>query len=161
VAGASEPDDDDFERGLLARQLLSMPDPELNRWPGSLIVGLNLFAPQSAIRGAVEKLVRQRKREQGIPERRRRPEKIAPYLRVADLRGVWVEEEAPYDPGRKLPFSKIALIVRAPLATVANRYASAFELVIGHPYTIEAWTRLFAILKFGNDCLKRRSVNSR
>jgi hypothetical protein len=161
--GAKEGDvDEDDHRRELVRQLIAIRDPALDRTPNRPIFGVNLFAPQKAILGAVEHMVSELKRSEGIPERRRRHKKLEQYLHVWDLREGWSEEG--YDPAREMSFAQIATKMGAALATVANQYASAFQLISGHPHTFTNWYRLFAVLKligpYGPACLRRRHVNA-
>lgn len=161
VDPTAKADDDEICRLELARELMTVQDPALDVVPPRPIVGINLYAPQKAIRGAVERLVRDLKRREGIPERRRWHGKVAQYLRVWDLREGWADGR--YDPGLEMPFARIAATVRAPLATVTNRYASAFALISGHRHSFAAWAKLFTVLKlfgpYGVACLRRRHVN--
>jgi hypothetical protein len=158
---ANEDEDDADRRRELARQIMTAQDPALDGTPNRPIFGVNLYAPQKAIRGAVEHLLRGLKQREGIPELRRREDKLEKYLRVWDLREGWAG--GGYDAGRELSFAQIAAKVRAPLATVANQYVSAFQLISGHAHTFTAWSRLFTVLKlfgpYGMACLRRRHVN--
>jgi hypothetical protein len=154
-------EDEAEHKCILIRQLLAVSEPALDALPSRAIVGINLYAPQRGIDRAIRQWVGEMKKEHGIPERRRRPDKLERYLQVWDLREGWAG--AGYDPAAEQSFAQIATEVGTPLATVADQYASAFESLCGHPYTFDNWLKLFSVLKvttqFGPTCLLRRRVN--
>ena len=74
--------------------------PDFDKYLPNLIVTLNPKAPQCAVAKAVEALVRDYKTQHGIPEHRRRDDKLDEYLAVWDLREGWTNGE--YDCSREL-----------------------------------------------------------
>jgi hypothetical protein len=93
----------------------------------------------------MEQFVRRWKDEAGISERRRRDDKLDDYLTVWDLREGWVEGR--YDSSREQTLHQIAQQQRVPLSTVANRYRSAFRLIVGREYSPALWARVLGFLK--------------
>jgi hypothetical protein len=121
-------------------ELHRLAHPALDTSPGRPVVGLNLNAPQRAVTQAVEELVRQLKREQGLGERRRRDDKLDGYLSAWDLREGWAGDH--YDGSREQTLREIARQQRLPLSTVAHHYRTAFRLIVGREYTPERWARV-------------------
>ena len=146
----------------LARALLQLDDPALDATPPRPLIGINLYAPLRTILRAVERLVRDLKKSEGISERRPRPDKLDQYLRAWDLREGWTGNG--YEVSAEKSFAEIAVETRSASSTVANRYASAFRLICGHAHTFENWFHLFAVMKlsgqYGPACLSRRRVQS-
>jgi hypothetical protein len=129
-------------------ELTRIRHPVLDSFPNRPVVGVNLQAPQRVIGQAVEEMVRQWKEEQGIPERRRRDDKLEEYLAVWDKREGWVGDH--YDVDREQTLRQIAQELTMSLSTVANQYRSAFRLVVGHEYKPERWGRVLGIWKLSD-----------
>jgi hypothetical protein len=125
--------------------LQKLPHPELNTFPNRPILGVNVHAPLRVILEAMEQQVRQWKVHQALPERRRRDDKLEEYLLVWDSREGWAEDH--YDGSQEQSLVQIAAQQGIPLSTVANRYRSAFHLIMGQDYTPALWVRLMGPVK--------------
>jgi hypothetical protein len=134
------------ERLFSSLQLLgNCKNPALDCFPNAPVLGINVNAPQRVIEEAVITQVQQWKKERGLSERRRRDDKLEEYLAVWDLREGWCEDH--YDLDREKTLRKIAQDQHISLSTVANRYSSAFRLIVGADYTPERWVRVIAAWK--------------
>jgi hypothetical protein len=148
TAGTSADADEEQERYERLLALTRLSHPALDRYPNRPVVGINLQAPQRVITEAIERLTRHWKEEQEIPERRRRDDKLEKYLAVWDLREGWAGDH--YENTQEHTLHEIALQQRLPLGTVANRYRSAFRLIVGRDYTWERWARVLGFLKLAD-----------
>jgi hypothetical protein len=141
-------------------ELSSLKEPVLDSLPARPLLSINLHAPLRAITEGVEATVGQWKTEQGIGERRRRDDKLEDYLAVWDRREGWVNDH--YDITKELTLREIAQQLRIPLPTAANRYRSAFRLIVGHDYAPSLWAQLIGAPKllvcFGTDDRPRRTL---
>ncbi len=117
-------------------------------FPSAPVLSINLQMPQRAIKEAVEKLVRQWKHDRGIPEQRRRDDKLALYLAVWDAREGWTG--AGYDGNRELTLEEISQRSGDPLPTVVSRYRTAFSYLTGHEYTPSLWINMMGPVKLRN-----------
>jgi hypothetical protein len=140
-AAGQDPD----EKYRFLRELCTLQHTGLDVLPGRPVVGVNIDAPQRTITQAMEQFTRQWKEQQGVSERRRRDDKLADYLAVWDLREGWQEDH--YDSSCERTLQEIAREERAPLSTAANRYRSAFRLIVGHDYSPALWARMMGPLK--------------
>jgi hypothetical protein len=129
----------------LVSALCRLKHPALDAFPNRPLVGINLHAPQRVITEAVESFVRKWKEETGIPERRRRDDKLDEYLAVWDRREGWVGDH--YDVAREQTLREIAKERTLAVSTTANQYRSAFYLIFGQDYTPELWSRVLGCLK--------------
>jgi hypothetical protein len=111
--------------------------PVLNAYPDVPIVSINTDAPGRAIEEAVREIVTRFKEQRGVPETRRRADRLEDYLAVWDLREGWVDDH--YDCARERTLADIAAELKQPVRTVQNRYARAFYFLVGHEYTPELW----------------------
>jgi len=125
--------------------LSQLRHPALDCMPNRPIVGVNVQAPQRVILEAVEHLVRHWKQQEEIPEKRRRDDKLDEYLAVWDLREGWAVDH--YDGSQEQTLRQIARQHNLPLSTVANRYRSAFRLIVGRDYSPPLWARVLGFLK--------------
>jgi hypothetical protein len=143
------------------QELLSLPYPALDGLPNRAVVGVNVQAPLRTITETIEKMVRQWKEQQGIGERRRRDDKLKEYLDIWDRREGWVVDR--YDGSKEQTLRAVAQELHIPLSTVANRYRSAFRLIVGHDYTPALWARVIGIIKVDEwldpDELPRRTLH--
>jgi hypothetical protein len=142
-AGRDDHDDDGILEGVF--ELLRATEPGLDAFADPPVFGINARASQRAVAAAVEGIVRDMKAGAAGPQRRGREDCLGDYLEVWDLREGWVGDG--YATDREVTFAAIATRLGLPLATVANRYASAFLRIAGHPYTFENWCRLFLAVK--------------
>jgi hypothetical protein len=142
-AMTSTPTPEDQYQELLALSQLRLP--ALDGVPNRPVVGLNLQAPQRVILQALEQLIRQWKQQEEIPETRRRDDKLDEYLTVWDLREGWASDH--YDSSQEQTLRQIAHERGIPLSTAANRYRSAFRLIMGRDYQPDLWAQLIGFLK--------------
>jgi hypothetical protein len=141
TAAGQEPE----QKYRVLMDLNALRHPVLDAFPGRPVVGVNIDAPQRTITQALEQFTRKWKEQRGIPERRRRDDKLAEYLAVWDLREGWRADH--YDSCQERSLLEIAQQIKVPLSTVANRYRSAFRLIIGRDYSPALWARVLGYLK--------------
>lgn len=125
---------------------LRLESSELDSIPAMPAVSINLDAPLEDILKAVEDQVKAWKRDRQVPNRRRREDKVKDYMKVWDQREGWVGDG--YDPRREMSLLEIARATKCSVETIRNRYQAAFRLIVGHDYSPELWSRLFAAFKF-------------
>jgi hypothetical protein len=143
---SAEYDSNDKSQMYAIHQRLANLSGEVwDSFPDAPIVSINLQASQRSITEALETLVRRWKQERGIPEMRRRDDKLDEYLTVWDLREGWAG--GAYDGSREKTFKEITAELKVPLQTVVTRYQSAFKILTGHDYRPELWIRLFGPIK--------------
>jgi hypothetical protein len=70
---------------------------------------------------------------------------VADYLAAWDLREGWRGDH--YDSSQEQTLREIARRFQAPVSTAANRYRSAFRLIVGHDYSPALWARVLGALK--------------
>ncbi len=145
VASAESAEDPASQKYQFVTELRRLVHPAFDALPKRPVLGININAPQRVVVQAVEELFRQWKEEMGIQERRRRDDKLEDYLTVWDLREGWATDH--YDSTREQTLRQIEQQIGVPISTVANRYRSAFRLIIGCDYTPERWARLLGFLK--------------
>jgi len=145
LASAAPTEDPTSQVYYFLSQLQRLQHPALDAFPNGPVIGVNVTAPQRVVVQAVEQLVREWKEQRDIPERRRRDDKLEEYLNVWDLREGWVADH--YDGNVEQTLRQIAQQLRIPLSTIANRYRSAFRLIVGREYSPELWARLLGTLK--------------
>jgi hypothetical protein len=147
IFGRAAPVDDDNPGQLYALidGLANLAQEGLDRAPPRAVVALNAHAPAQRITGAVEEFVRDLKAREGIPNTRRRDDKLPEYLAVWDAREGWTGRG--YDPGQERTLQEITLDRKKPLSTVANHYTAAFYWIVGRDYTPELWARLVGFYK--------------
>jgi hypothetical protein len=145
TASAAPTEDSSSQKYQFISELQRLQHSAFDALPNHPVVSVNINAPQRVVVQAVEELVRQWKEEAGIPERRRRDDKLEDYLTVWDLREGWATDH--YDSAREKTLRQIAKQLQVSISTVANRYRSAFRLIIGREYTPERWARLLGFLK--------------
>jgi hypothetical protein len=133
------------ERYRFLTDLCALRHPALDALPGRPMVSVNIGAPQRIITQALEQFTRQWKEQQGISERRRRDDKLNDYLAVWDLREGWLSDH--YDASRARTLREIGQELRVPVSTAANRYRSAFRLIVGREYSPALWARVLGFLK--------------
>jgi hypothetical protein len=160
TASAAPAEDPSSQRYQFLSELHRLRHAAFDASPNRPVVGINVNAPQRVVVQAVEELVRRWKEESGVPERRRRDDKLQDYLAVWDLREGWVSDH--YDSLREQTLRQIAQQLKAPTSTVANRYRSAFRMIIGCEYAPERWARVLGFLKvaewLGPEELPRRTL---
>ncbi len=145
LACGSPSDDLPQQRWEILQLLRELRHPALDHVPSSPVVGINAGAPQRVIVKAVESLVRGWKEQRGIPERRRREDKVSKYLAIWDQREGWLQDH--YDGGQEKTLRRVAQQARISLATAANRYRSAFRLIVGHEYSPSLWAHIMGLFK--------------
>jgi hypothetical protein len=120
-------------------------NPQFDLHLPSLAVTINPLAPQRAIASAIEQIVQDYKTSHGIPEKRRRDDKLDEYLAVWDAREGWNGEG--YDRQNECSFKGIARRTKKSISTLSNQYQSAFKYIIGHDYSPELWSFTIGIAK--------------
>ena len=109
---------------------------------------MNPAASARQITEAVSELLKSWKSQRGLTEKRDRSDKYPDYLRVWDLREGW--SGGAYDITREKKLKEVAIELGLELLTVNNHYRSAFELIIGQPYSPAMWFRVFGVNKFAD-----------
>jgi hypothetical protein len=145
TASAAPTEDPSSQRYQFLSELYRLRHPAFDALPNRAVVSVNVNAPQRMVVQAIEQLVRKWKEEAEIPERRRRDDKLEDYLTVWDVREGWTTDH--YDSAREQTLRQIAQQLKVPISTVANRYRSAFRLILGYDYTPERWARTLGFLK--------------
>jgi DNA-binding Lrp family transcriptional regulator len=145
TASAESTEDPSYQNYQFLLELKKLRHSAFDAFPNKPVVGINVHAPQRVVVQAIEHLLRQWKEKSEIPERRRRNYKPDDYLAVWDLREGWTMDH--YDSAREQTFLQIAQQLGVPISTVANRYRSAFRLIVGRDYTAELWARVLGFLK--------------
>lgn len=128
--------------------LAALDKPGLNSYPDEPIVSINPAASGRQITEAVSDLLKQWKNQRGLDEKRNRSDKYPDYLRVWDLREGWTGNA--YDLSREKKLREVAAELGLDLSTVNNQYRSAFEMIIGQPYSPSMWFRVFAVNKLAD-----------
>ena len=128
--------------------LTSLDKPGLDRYPDEPIVSINPAASGRQITEAVSDLLKQWKNQRGLEEKRDRSDKYPDYLRAWDLREGWTGKA--YDISREKKLREVAAELGLDRSTVNNQYRSAFEMIIGQPYSPSMWFRVFAVNKFAD-----------
>jgi len=109
------------------------------------MISVNLHAADRMILDAVRAQLRIWRRQFKVRAPRRHDALLRDYLRAWDMREGWTGST--YDARQEMRFREISTNLRVPLRTIANRFESAFQLVVGHPYTPELWARIFGPIK--------------
>lgn len=125
--------------------LITSDKAGLETYSDEPLVSVNPAASARQISEAVSALLKQWKEERDLTDRRARADKYPDYLQVWDLREGWTG--ATYNRTAERKLKEIAHQLRLDVSTVNNHYRSAFELIIGYPYSPELWYREFALLK--------------
>ena len=128
--------------------LSTLDKPGLDFYPDEPIVSVNPAASGRQITEAASELLKHWKSERGLAEKRDRSDKYPDYLHVWDLREGWTGRV--YDIAREKKLKEVAIELGLELSTVNNHYRSAFELIIGQPYSPAMWFRVFAVNKFAD-----------
>ena len=146
MLASNEGDADDLSSMRQALiELRDLDQPALNHYLDEPIVSINPAASSRQVNAAMGILLQQWKEERGLTESRDRSDKFDEYLQVWDLREGW--NCGAYDRARERTLADIATELAISIATVNNRYRSAFELIVGHPYTPPLWCRVMGSLK--------------
>ncbi len=136
---------DRFER---RRRLTELPVPELDQHSQFPMLSINLHAADRMILDAIRAQLRVWRRQLNVRSPRRHDALLNAYLRVWDLREGWTGST--YDVQREMRFREISSNLQVPLRTIANQFASAFQLIVGHRYTPELWARIFGPIKLSS-----------
>lgn len=124
-----------------------------------LIVTLNPYASQIAIKEAVESAVRDFKAQHQIPERRRRGDKLEEYLSVWDRREGWTGTE--YSNPHEHQLNAVARDLGITTSTAMNRYRAAFENIVGHEYSPDLWASTMGLVKLSRFTAGQTALLSR
>lgn len=146
-ARAAQPGSDDGMMPQLSVTLELLADelPGLDALADEPLVAVNPAASQTQIVNALKQELADWKRERQLPDRRDRSDRYHEYLRAWDLREGW--RAGTYHRPEEKTLKETAKELALPLQTVHNHYASAFQLVIGHPYSPELWIRTLGCYK--------------
>ena len=110
------------------------------------MVSINAAASSRDVRQAIDRLLVKWKKEHGLSEQRiPSKEKLMTYLEVWDLREGW--SQGSYERSAESSLTDIAERRKASVKTIHNHYRNAFELITGHPYSVENWVVLFGFHK--------------
>lgn len=112
--------------------------------PGS-VFAVNTQASDQAISDTLTNVMKELRKEQGIPNTRRREDRLEDYLAVWDLREGWNGEQ--YDFTQQKPLKGIARDFKISTSTAENRYCSAFRRIIGYDYHIDCYIRTMGLLR--------------
>jgi hypothetical protein len=145
TARGSDDVQDRFER---RRQLAELTLVELDQHPQLPMLSINLHAADRTILHAIRGQLRIWRRQFNVRSPRRHDALLDDYLRVWDMREGWTGST--YDTRQEMRFREISTSLHVPLRTIANRFASAFQLIVGHSYTPELWARIFGPIKLAS-----------
>jgi hypothetical protein len=137
--------EDRFER---RRRLTELTLAELDQHPQLQMLSINLHAADRTILDAIRGQLRIWRRQFNVRSPRRHDALLNDYLRVWDMREGWTGST--YDTRQEMRFREISTSLHVPLRTIANRFASAFRLIVGHPYSPELWARIFGPIKLAS-----------
>lgn len=146
-AGCEKNDKEKYSREKSLSKLASYKCEVLDSYTAEPLVSVNPAASQRQISEAIKSLHGQWKNERELKEQRDRSDKNKTYLEIWDLREGFSEEDA-YDISEESKLSEIAEVVGSSISTVNNHYRSAFELIIGKPYSPELWWNTMGVFKF-------------
>ncbi len=142
TAGGSDDAQHGFER---RRQLTELAIPVLDQHPQLPMLSINLHAADRMILDAIRSQLRVWRRQLGVKSPRRHDALLNSYLRAWDMREGWTGST--YDTRQEMRFREISASLHVPIRTIANRFTSAFQLIVGHRYTPELWARIFGAIK--------------
>ena len=147
-AGCDDRENEPPRRAQAIQDLVTLDKPGLDCYPDEPIVSVNPAASGRQITEAVSDLLKHWKKQRGLEEKRDRSDKYPDYLRVWDLREGWTGSA--YDLSQEKKLKEVAVELRLKLSTVGKHYRSAFEMIIGHPYSPDMWIRVFGVNKFAD-----------
>ncbi|HAH47973.1 hypothetical protein [Gimesia sp.] len=145
-ASGEKNDKEKQSRDKSLSKLISYKCDALDSFPDEPLVSVNPAASQRLISEAIKDLHAQWKNKRELKEQRDRSDKNIKYLDVWDLREGF-SNEGTYDVSQERTFKEIAKEQSSPLTTVSNHYRSAFELIIGKPYSPELWWNTMGVFK--------------
>ena len=146
-AACDDTDPQESNRRKSLFKLTSYECKKLDSYPAEPLVSVNPAASQRQISEAIKDLHAQWKNERELKEQRDRSDKYKTYLEVWDLREGFSKDGA-YEISEEHTLSEIAKVVGSSISTVSNHYQSAFELIIGKPYSPELWWNTMGVFKF-------------
>lgn len=124
-----------------AAQLNALISPVLDSFPKASLYYIDPNASTRVISAAVNRIMRLWKRRNNVSEQRLQLKSFDEALTVWDRREGWTG--AGYDLSRVENNSRIAQSLSKSRSTLVSRHATAFSWIIGTPYTVERWMRLF------------------
>lgn len=134
------------QRTAAIERLTQLASPSLDAIADAPIFHVHLASSQRTILDDLRQQMRYWQERRIEPPGRLRVANLAEYIEVLDLREGWTG--AGYEVSQELPFGLVAQRCRQPQSTIFSRYRSAFELIVGHPFTPQLWWRIFGPLKF-------------
>ncbi|MBA3313750.1 MAG: hypothetical protein H0T47_10740 [Planctomycetaceae bacterium] len=142
-------DGDDEHETLRRTEVMTQLDQvqiaALDSLPLTPLFHIHLGASGRTVTSDVERLLSEWRRRLGLPERRVPVQRLGDYLRVWDLREGWTGSG--YDRAAELSLTEIARQLKASRSTVFSRYAEAFRMVTGHPFSPARWFQTFGLYK--------------
>jgi AraC-like DNA-binding protein len=144
-AGCDDRENEPPQQAKALMNLATLDKPGLDCYLDEPIVSVNPAASGRQITAAVAESLKHWKSQRGLEEKRDRSDKYADYLRVWDLREGWTG--ASYDLSREKKLKEVAAELKMEPSTVAKHYRSAFEMIIGRPYSPGMWFRVFGVAK--------------
>lgn len=131
----------------IAQLELATMGRELDAFPTEPYVWINPAASSRQVSRDISALLKDWKSRYGLKERRERSDQdYQNYLQVWDLREGWTGSG--YHGSREITLESIAAQLQRALPTIASQYKSGFEMIVGQPFTLETWIRVFGRLKF-------------
>ena len=157
-ASCEKNDKEKYSRENSLSKLASYKCEVLDSYTAEPLVSVNPAASQRQISEAIKSLHGQWKNERELKEQRDRSDKNKTYLEVWDLREGFSEEGA-YNISEEQKLSEIAEVVGSSISTVSNHYRSAFEMIIGKPYSPELWWNTIGVFKLSKFDLKHNILS--
>jgi hypothetical protein len=137
-----ETEDSEYRRRCRAAATLnSLISPSLDSHPKASLYYIDPSASLRVINSAVNRILGAWKSRNLVPEQRPQPRAYDDALSVWDRREGWTG--GGYDLARCEVLSDIARSSSTKRSTLVSRYSAAFSWIIGTPYTIERWLRIF------------------
>lgn len=157
-ASCDDTDPVESNRTKSSYKLQALECETLDSYPAEPLVSVNPAASQRQISEAIKDLHAQWKNDRELKEQRDRSDKNKTYLEVWDLREGFSEEGA-YNISEEQTLSEIAEVVGSSISTVSNHYRSAFEMIIGKPYSPELWWNTIGVFKLSKFDLKHNILS--
>jgi hypothetical protein len=146
-----------LQRQLAVVELAKMTNVVFDSTPDVPLFFVHLQSSQRSIIRDMEDQVRFWKKKRNLGNRKVHPDKYKDYLAVWDLREGWTGSG--YDRSKELTFAEVARrLHEGSISSTANRYKSAFQMIVGHGFSPETWWRLFGHLQFSEFSSDSRQI---
>jgi hypothetical protein len=152
TSGSKEYHTDDGLAGRAPRvlaeleQLAQIPSAALDSCPAAPLFYVHLGASGRAITRDMEDQARRWQKLRGVVTSKVQTAKSSEYLAVWDLREGWTGSG--YDRAREVTFVALGKRLKRKISTVVSQYRCAFEMIIGHPFNPDLWSRVFGPHRF-------------